>query len=403
MTGTSAKTLTLGATVRYSFSSNSLYSLEANVLDPECMSVGQIRCNGGNVQVCNTNGLYDTFKCTGGCGNVQPNRCDMPQGDVCLDAIGLTGTMGMVTGQYAGATNASLLPDNLAGVCLVPQYDDTDGGDRFYSIDLAPGDSLKASLVTNSSQAKLYVVNSCGDPKNACVANDPTKNATTNPQRVQYTNQGSTTQTVYLVVDAEYNSSDPFTLNYEVVPNLVCTPGSFVCDGTTKVKHCQADGLAYDPAISCGTGNTCSGIACGELSNIDTCSTAPLVGGNYSTFVDSANLSSDKNPGSTSCAKASSPGADFFHKVSVPPGRKLRVRAISIGSDPSSIYVFTDCAAITTTCLVGDSITYSQNYAGQVEWTNPDPTPREVIVAVDGAYSFVSDGLYGMSIELVAP
>ena len=402
--GTVAKKLTVGVASRYGAFSNALFSLEVDVLGPECTSIGQVRCNGGDVQVCNANGLYDTFKCTGGCGNVTPNRCDMPQGDVCLDAIPLTGTMGTVTGQYAGATNASLLPDNLTGLCLVAQYDDTDGGDRFYSIDLAPGASIKADLVATPSQAKLYIVNSCGDPKSACVANDPTRNGTSTPQRVQYTNQGASTQTVFLVVDAEYSTSVPFTLNYEVVTGLTCTPGSFVCDGTTQVKHCQSDGLAYDPSVSCGSGNTCSGVACGPLSNIDTCATAPLVAGNYSTFVDVTTFGSDKNPGSSSCAKASSSGEDFFHKVSVPPGQKLRVRAISIAADSFSLYVFTDCTSIPTTCLVGDQFTFSQNYTGQVEWTNTDPTPKEVIVAVDGTYrSFGTDNVYGMSIELVSP
>ena len=395
-----SKTVFVAFSVTDAFvSSTTDFSIEFDVRAPECAVPGEVICDGNDLKTCNASFVYDVYPCDGTCGTVTPKQCDNPTGDVCFDTIKLTGTSGSISGTYENATNASELADGVNGGCEVPDADETDGPDRIFEVTLKDKEMIEARLAGDSSSV-LYMSTTCGDPTASCLANQTDVGS---GSVVRHLNTTGADQTIFLTADYLFNTTTSFVLNYTITPGLTCVPRGRSCDvAGTGIEVCQADGTAVRTTLACPTGSMCERGRCQAEAAANVCATAPTVASQYSVVADTTSLTSDQNLGSSSCAGGTTPGPDAFHQILVPAGNKLIVETISVGADTHSIYIFDSCATLSTSCLQGVRVSFSEDYNGRLEWINTQGADKTVIVGVDMAFTSAND-VFGISFETVAP
>ncbi|MBA2663023.1 MAG: PPC domain-containing protein [Bradymonadaceae bacterium] len=215
---------------------SSTYTLDIALQNGPC-TTHQTRCreDGTTLEVCAADGIYERYACDGACSN---GRCESPRGDRCADVIPV-GHGDQATGNWMG-TNRINPGQGTVGSCGFSSYS-SPGRETIYAVEVPAGQVLEARLVTNNSNALLYLLDQCLDAK-SCLA----RPIGIGSQTLQWS--APTTKTVYIVVDSrfEFAVSTPYTLDVALkTPD--CTPGSHFCDSDmATLLVCDGFGLTQE-------------------------------------------------------------------------------------------------------------------------------------------------------------
>ena len=197
--------------------SDEYFTLDIDVKSPNC-TPGDRVCspNGVDINVCDSFGIFSApFTCGGTCVN---GSCTMPRGDFCFDAIPVNPLGGPVTFSEidldidAQSNTMSLGPNS----CLGPNGDG-DGEEKFYSVVLAPGETVTAVMFdTFIEDMELYLITDCSQPVQTCVSG-PELGGTDVTETQTYTNNTGATQTIIVVADFDDESArDEFSVTITV-------------------------------------------------------------------------------------------------------------------------------------------------------------------------------------------
>ena len=298
---------------------------------------------------------------SGACGN--SDTCDLAP---FFDSS--TGANGSITGTYSGATNTVTIPETTlpaTNSCIVGDFRASDGSDRIYAFDVAPGERFEAVLTpaTTTTSPQLFLVRDCSDA-GSCVASD---DAGGNGYNVAYVNSTMATETLYLVVDGTFNQSIGFTVDYSFVPGSVCVPGQYTCDAAgTGLNRCASDGLSSGAASTCaGAMPMCNvGFCSVDVVASNTCTTAPDIGAGARVLFNFDSFTRDKALTSSSCIGISNSGNDAFFSVTIPAGKLLKVSGNSISRDEVALYLTDSCSNPAAGCVEGKSFGYATGYGG---------------------------------------
>ena len=374
------------------------FGLFISLRSPEC-TPGARQCapNSSTLQLCNEFGLYDNFTCNGGCGNINPGRCDNPGGDVCFDSLPMAYPSGSVVDQEFTGTNSYELPEGRTGGCGIDSFDENDGPDTFYSIDLQAGDVLNVNLATNHPEAYLFLLEGCS--AGSCYDNNFQQG---NGSLSYYAPQATT---VYVAVDTDdtlVNDTELYTLSWSVTTGLNCAPGESRCIDGTTLGICSNDGSS-EQIVTCP--GACEGKVCAAdqvASNIcGTVENGPDIGAGISVGSTFDTLTDDIRMATPNCTGVLTDGPDLFYKVTLQPGEVLRARVESYGDEDPLVYAITDCTDAANTCVAGAQEAGTSNVA-EILWANDTGVVTSVIVAADSEFS-TADESFGMSISVQAP
>ncbi|CAN0306927.1 unnamed protein product [Laminaria digitata] len=392
-----AKTVIVGADNEFS-TADEPFGLNFNTRPPEC-TPGQRECdlNGSTLKLCNEFGLFDRYNCNGGCGNVTAGRCDTPSGDVCFDALPLTGPTGSVADAAFTGTNSFEIGPLGAGGCFVDDFDENDGPDTFYSIDLNAGDVLEASITTPHAGAYLFLLEGCSP--GSCF-----DNTWKQPVDTSISYYAAAATTVYLAVDTDFTSAvtDTYTLDYNVSSGLACVPGESRCIDGATLGVCSNDGTSETTTACSGA---CTARACEvDVAANDICATvsgAADVGDGISVFANYDDLTNDIDMPSSNCTGVQTDGPDLFYKVVVNPGEILQAKVESYGDEDPLVYIIEDCATAESTCLAGAQ-ERGTSAVSEVLWANDTGMVKTVIVGADNEFSTANEP-FGVFIARRAP
>ncbi len=360
------------------------YTLDVTVETPDCFNPGGvIGCQDiDNLSYCDEFGFTQTYACTAGCA---AGTCGSPTADVCIDPIVLTDGSSF-SGNFSDYS-AELDPG--AGTCIYSDVIEQDGPDAVFAIDLAAGQTLEAELTTPSSNAGMYVLDSCADVNASC--------RWAEPQSKSLDFFAESTGRYFLVVDStDTVESQPFTLDVSITFGDVCQPGGATCDEQTgTLTRCSDDGSTVQGTVTCPSG--CSGQFCLAPSPInDTCAAAQTVTGAISIFDNFARFSDDYDPGSMGCLGEAAPGRDSVYEVTLGPNEAVLVDVQA--NDPfdrPAVYFTSDCTDVSMSCLGGAIADARENRVSTGYLSQAGET---VNVIVDASSSF-DDGTFILDIE----
>ncbi len=112
-------------------------------------------------------------------------------------------------GAYEGTLAANL--NDISSADCIGTAPGRDGAVR---VELAPGETLSATYNSTSGDAILYILDNC-PVITSCL--DGADESATGPETVAWTNDGSQTNPVYIVLDnAELATSGPFILDFSI-------------------------------------------------------------------------------------------------------------------------------------------------------------------------------------------
>ena len=373
------------------------FGLFISLRSPEC-TPGARQCvpNSSTLQICNEFGLYDNYTCNGGCGNLNQGRCDNPTGDVCADAFAMTYPSGSVVDAAFEGSNSFELGQGATGGCFIDDFDENDGPDTHYSIDLQAGDVLDVTLTTAHTAAHLFLSEGCSPT--SCVDNLWQQGSGT----LSYYAPQATT--VYVAVDTDFTSavSEPYTLEWNVRTGLACVPGESRCTGPNMLGVCSNDGSS-ESMVTCP--GACEGKACvADAVANDICATVaagPDIGAGISVSSNFDLLTNDVQMATPNCTGQITDGPDLFYKVTVQPGEVLVASLESYGDEDPLLYAIEDCAAAEATCLAGAQEVGSSNY-NEILWANDTGMPKSLIVGADSELSTANE-VFGLSIAVRPP
>jgi hypothetical protein len=226
-----------------------LFGLLIEKVPQSCTPGTQIcMADGVTLETCNSYGLPSYLGCQGTCSI---DRCDVPSGDACVDAIPLTST-GSYTSSFDKFTS---LTDPGSGTCILYASQSLSGTDAVFAVDLNQGEILDAELTTTTWGSRLYVLDDClKSPRDACAYAGPSSSngfAISGGAKLSFF--AEQTQTYYIVVDTEYPQTDTFTLNLSQRVGM-CQPGGTTCEaGTAQVSLCNEVGSSFDATGTCSS------------------------------------------------------------------------------------------------------------------------------------------------------
>lgn len=354
------------------------FTLDVTTRTGDVCQPGGTSCDAsGNVVLCNADGsqIDGFFACDIGC---EAGYCVPPTtlNDTCASAMVISQntlirqSFGDLTDDYnptsAGCTGTAM-----------------GGEDAVYAVSVPAGQTVLAtvrSLDTFNSPA-IYFVSDCSDVTTTCLSGE-----TASDDEVTHGYYSATGETVYMVVDTEYDSTDGFIVEFEFV-TAECTPGMDVCMDANTVAVCN-DYHLYEEG-SCYFG--CTNGACDPAPN-DQCSGAIDVtaGGNFVGEIDL--YTADYNPGSTGCTGYNANGKDAAYVVNAAAGDVI---TLSLDADfDASLYVVTDCSDLTT-CVDGSD-------SGNPEELTIVSTGVPLFIVVD-AFSSTGSGQYDLSVSVETP
>jgi hypothetical protein len=185
----------------------------AKVSAPQCTAgPSTVSCQGsGNLQYCDSVGLFQTYSCNGGCTN---GTCGNPQGELCADAKPMADGDSDSQSSYIGINAIDPVANNQTGSCSFPE--NTAGADWVYAVDLQAGETLTADYTGTSSFGSgsccdlMYLLKDCYDTT-TCV------DTAENDGSITYT--ASSAETVYVVMDHDSyvnNSTYGFDIDINV-------------------------------------------------------------------------------------------------------------------------------------------------------------------------------------------
>ncbi|TXD36373.1 hypothetical protein FRC96_09850 [Lujinxingia vulgaris] len=323
-----------------SWSSSATYELTISTEVPGCTyGARQCSADAGSVEVCNAYGVWESFDCTGPCLG---GFCEVPSGDICLDAIALN-----PGDEFSGEfIDFSAQIDPRDADCLYAQATGGAGRDAVFALDLNAGDILEASVVSPVSNLSLYLLGDCQQSVDeACVV------GRTRTSRESFTIPES--GTYHLVVDTPYTwSSGAFTLRTSIVSGGgICQPGQPYCqpDGQT-LAFCNDRGTQIDALVTCEYGcdrGRCASPPIEELN--DSCDVAMVIDQSQRVSDTLTRFSDALTLPSSSCTGINSYGNDAFYAVPLEAGEVLRA-SMNVTSGSAMLYLFEDCADAEASC-----------------------------------------------------
>lgn len=214
-------------------------------------------------------------------------------GDQCSSAFLVTAS-GTFTGDTRTAVNDYSQSNSCTGFA-------SSGPDIVYRVPLSVGDRLRATLQPSTTwDASLYLVTSCSDIAQSCVAGQDNGN----PEVVDYTSAQA--GDYFLIVDGYGGAAGAYTLTIELNPAPIVNDR---CAG----------------AIDVTAGGTFTG--------------------------DTRNATADYDPGAGGCTGFAARSKDLVYRVTLAAGERLRA-SLSAAWD-SSLYLATDCGSINSSCVAG--------------------------------------------------
>ncbi|TXD37716.1 hypothetical protein FRC98_08490 [Lujinxingia vulgaris] len=365
-----------------SWSSTSTYELTIATETPGCTyGARQCSADAGSVEYCNAYGVWESFACQGSCLG---GFCEVPSGDICLDAIALN-PGDEFTGEFV---DFSPQIDPRDADCVYAQPIGGAGRDAVFALSLSAGDILEASVVSALSNISLYLLSDCQQSVDeACVVG----RTRTSRESFYIPESG----TYYLVVDTTSSwSTGAFTLRTEIVSGGgICQPGQPYCqpDGQT-LAQCNDRGTQVDALVTCEYGcdrDRCASPPDEELN--DTCNTAMIIDRSQRVSDTLTRFSDQLTLPSSSCTGLNSYGEDAFYAVPMEAGEVLRV-SMEVASGSAMLYLLEDCADAEVSCQSASGM----GTRNVVEYAAD--SARTVYVGVDT--TFYSSVLYTLDFEL---
>jgi hypothetical protein len=375
--------------------------VEVLLRDPSCTPGQPSACQGSDIVYCSSLGTLETYPC--GARGCNAGACNNPTGDVCLEALTLSGATGTVSGNFDSA-NPDLNPgEGRSGACFFDELDDPLGRDVVYAINLNAGDLLSAELVTTPSAATtwIYVLEDCLDERTSCVENHYASGD--GNRKIAYV--ADVARRVFVIVDSESTTqAGPFSLSWTVTPGKTCAPNQWACVNGTTTGLCNAAGDGFVRQLTCP--GACDNDACViDQTLSDVCGTAPAmvrnampinsVSGGLATWIDFERGTNAVDFSAMSCLGGAAPGRDNIYRVDLAPNEILDATVTSFAAEIVGLAIVTDCAAAELSCLEGamalggsGRVTYQAGVAAET-----------VYVVVDGSLSTTDEPAF---IELLA-
>lgn len=354
------------------------WTIDIDVQAKKC-DPGETSCSSSDtLEYCGPKGLqYNTYTCQGSSGQCTTQngsaQCDDPQGDLCVDAIPVSGGDSK-TGDFQG-TNDVALGSGFPGDCEV-DVPPSEGPDTVYRVDLQEDDLLTATLQTNKRDARIYVLGSC-------YRDDTCRGFQAGNGVVHHFAEQA--ETAYVVVDSGTSSSDSYTVDFQVASNRACEPSETRCSSGNTVGYCNSSGTGYQDEYGCVSGTCQEGACTVDTSLADQCSSAPSIANgtvlveNYDDFSDEITLPFN------SCAGTETDGPDAFFKVDVPAGEILRADVDARGSAEPALYLFENCSSPGSSCLAGDSDSTNGGSSSVIYKASQNRTLLLAVDSEDGA------------------
>lgn len=225
----------------------------------------------------------------------------------------------------------------------------TPGRDASFQVELQPGERLTVRGRRLGGDASLYLVGSCADLRETCLAASD-EAPLDGTEVLVYQHDGTTPQTFYLVVDSPLAGGGVFVLDVE------------------------RDLPSPDPAS-----DGCAGL-----------DAMPSVSGLVT--VDLGAAVDHLDAGATSCAYQATAGSDVLLPVHVPAGDVLHARADA----PVALYALEDCVD-ERTCVAG-----AARFA-PLAWTNTTSDPMDLALVVDQPSGSPPLGPVDLQVDVVTP
>lgn len=372
---------------------DAIYQYDISVRDPECLPTDPLVCNadGTALETCAPFGVVEEYSCLGGCSN---GACNVPRGDSCFDTFTLSGTSGAEDGDWSMNTNAVEPGEGKIAGCAFDDIDETDGVDDIYSIALAAGQTLTASLDTNETSARLYFVGDCTNPAPTCLATDIVGEA---EAPVSY--HATVAETVFVVVDRTDTTDDnAYTLNWVVETGNACAPNSTRCADSTTVELCGPNG---QPTLTQTCASGCMDGACAASTANDTCGGAIDIGTGLAVWTTYDQFTNTLDFGGA-CAGTTEDGPDFFYQANLQADQILRVHAAAVGTEDPLVYIASDCSGTDGSCLVG---AHEDSPGQQLERVNVEyqaPTEQTVYIGIGSESTFADEPIF-VRMEVLTP
>lgn len=370
------------------FSQSANWTVDIDV-QPKTCEPGETSCsNSSTLEYCGPRGLqYETYTCQGSSGQCNDQngsaQCDDPQGDLCVDAIPVSDGESK-SGDFQGSDDSNV-STGYPGECSVTAS--SGGPDTIYRVDLQEDDLLTASLQTDKSDARLYVLG-------ACYEGETCRGFQEGEGVVHHFAEQA--ETAYVVVDSASSGSESFTVDFQVASNRVCEPNETRCSSGNTVGFCNSAGTGYDDEYGCVSG-TCQDGSCDvDTSLADQCSNAPSIA-NGTVIVENFDDFSDQKEVS-SCTGRDTDGPDAFFSVDVPSGEILRANVDARGDADPALYLFEDCNSPGNTCLAGDSAGFGGDSSSIFYKASQN---RTLLLAVDSDDG--SGGIFEMEVRTQSP
>ena len=311
-------------------------------------AVGAETCDDGNTEAgdgCSAScAVESAFTCTG-----EPSACTQG-GGTCADPIGLNAGEPL-TFSTVGADSAQ---SSYGSTC---SFHDYSGPERVHSIDVPPGQVLRAKV--NSSDefpARVVISDGCGTGMGC---------ETLSVSGAAWVNRSSETQTKYVIVDGWLSSSEgDYTLETDVLAPSELPPGD-VCDTAIELTPPQS------------------------------------VTGNTANFVNSVTQYGGQCGFLEFNASRSGAGRDIFYSVRVPAGETLRAELSNVSPGIDVVLaLFDQCGDSAGTNCLADVDLNSAGGAGEtLIHTNDSGSEQVYIIAVDGISSD-AEHTYDFSVSL---
>jgi hypothetical protein len=275
---------------------------------------------------------------------------------ISLNAAGL----GTATGDILGTETASVVNLTSSG-CTGKS---TPGAESFFSASLTAGSKYVIRVEPGSGyNPSLYVFKSCLDVAGTCAAG----------VEEQYAGYGEqikfsppTSGTYFFGVDSPHTAGSSFSYgSFEITLQEYTPPANDSCSGATEIS------------LSAGTGSVADG--------------------------DTTYATHDVTLAATGCTGAVTKGPDVFYAFPAISGRNYKVTLKPASGYNGSLYVFTSCSAVSTSCIGGSD----SGYSGQTEVvTFEAKTSADHFIGVGSSYpdgTSYGSGKFTLEIEEYTP
>lgn len=390
------------------------YTINATEEPIVCTDADNNCADATDLNQCNEFGTaFETVTCDFGC---DMGECQPPPGDTCADATFVdasTPFSGVIDlSQYIPPTGGLASdPDGShydpAGTCGDIPSSDTEGPDYVWSVELAAGESVRASIndVGNGfDDHSLYMVTDC-TALDQCVAfSGNPGNAV--PEQADYANTSGGPETIFIILDTDETVSDYSSVQADVeVFQQTCVPGNVRCVLNRESQTCNTLGTAYDSSVVCTNGCAADN-TCNPASN-DSCDTPkPLVDGR--TLTESLSLGTNTETARGSCGGIGS-GADndveLFYEVTTTAANStvtVTVDPLDLGNDFDPIIWEVDgcTAGAAGSCLDGVD---SAGNLGTETYEFFAATAGTFLIAVESYDEDDVNGDFEISVDIAEP